>query len=189
MKLRELGEFGLLALIEKLAGSQEGVVRGIGDDCAVLPFNKKKFLLLTNDMLVEDVDFTLGDKPYSIGHKSMGCCLSDIAACGGIARYSQVSLGLPSHMSVENVKQLYRGIISLAEEFGVKVVGGDISRSKKLIIDMIILGMVERQNLVLRKGAKKRDIIFVSGKLGGSIYGRHLKFNPRIDEDRYLVKK
>jgi len=184
MKIKQLGEFGLIDLIKGMLGSGSGV----GDDCAILPLSKQNFLLLTCDMLVEDTDFTRQDKPYLVGRKSLGCCLSDIAACGGIPQYAQISLGLSPDMSVSKVRELYRGIISIGKEYKVKIVGGDISRSDKLVIDVGILGLVERRNLARRQGAKIGDIIFVSGKIGGSIYGRHLNFTPRVKEARYLVK-
>jgi thiamine-monophosphate kinase len=72
--------------------------------------------------------------------------------------------------------------------YKVNLVGGDLSKSERLIVDVSMLGMVEKNNLVLRNGAKKGDIIFVTGKLGGSIQGKHLKFTPRIKEARFLVK-
>ena len=188
MKIKKLGEFGLINLIKGMVKAPSGVVKGIGDDCAVVPFDQQKFLLLTCDMLVEDVDFTRRDKPFLIGRKGLGCCLSDIAACGGLPHYAQLSLGLPPDMPVSRLRGLYQGIISIGKEFKVKIVGGDISRSKKLVIDVSLIGTVERKNLTLRQGAKKGDIIFVSGKLGGSIYAKHLIFKPRIKEARYLVK-
>jgi len=188
LKIGRLGEFGLIDLIKGMTKSSSGLIKGIGDDCAVLPFNRQNFLLLTCDMLIEDVDFRQQDKPYLIGRKSIASCLSDIAACGGLPRYALISLGLNPNMSVTRVRDLYRGIMSQAKKFKVRIAGGDISRSDKLIIDISLIGTVERKNLVLRQGAKKGDIIFVSGKLGGSIYAKHLVFTPRIKEARYLVK-
>ena len=188
MKIKELGEFGFIDMIKRMTKAPSGIIKGIGDDCAVLPFNRQKFLLLTCDMLVEDVDFTRKDKPYLVGRKSLGCCLSDIAACGGLPHYAQISLGLSPDTAVAWARELYRGIISAGKEFKVKIVGGDISRSNELIIDASLVGTVERKNLTLRQGAKRGDIIFVSGKLGGSIYARHLTFTPRIKEARYLVR-
>ncbi|MFC1658201.1 thiamine-monophosphate kinase [Candidatus Omnitrophota bacterium] len=188
MKVKELGEFGLIDTIKRMVGSCRGVVRGIGDDCAVLPYNSREFLLLTCDMLVEGVDFNRRHSLYLVGKKSLGCCVSDIAACGGTPAYAQVSLGLYANMPVSRVKQLYRGIIRQAERFKVKVVGGDISQSDKLVIDISLTGLVKKNEFIARSGAKKGDIIFVTGRLGGSIYGRHLRFTPRLKEAQYLVK-
>ncbi|MFH1339099.1 MAG: thiamine-phosphate kinase [Candidatus Omnitrophota bacterium] len=187
MNVGKLDEFGLIDLISRMAGSPPGVIKGIGDDCAVLPFDRENYLLLTCDMLVEGVDFTRRDRADLVGRKSLGVCLSDIAACGGVPRYAQVSLGLSPDTPVSRVKDLYRGIIFQARKFKAAVVGGDISRSDKLIIDVSLAGLVKKRNLALRSGAKKGDIIFVSGELGGSIYGRHLVFSPRIKEADYLV--
>ncbi|MGD9015476.1 MAG: thiamine-phosphate kinase [Candidatus Omnitrophota bacterium] len=188
MRIEKLGEFGLIDLISRRLKHSAAVMQGIGDDCAILPFDRKNFLLLTCDMLVEGIDFTLRDKPNLVGSKSMGCCLSDIAACAGLPRYAQISLGLSPGMPVSRVKQLYQGIILQAKKFKVKIVGGDISQSDKLIIDVSLVGVVERKYIVRRSGAKKGDIIFVSGKLGGSIHRHHLTFTPRVKEARYLVK-
>ena len=188
MKINQLGEFGLINLIEKSIGSYSGVVKGIGDDCAVIPASSKRFMLLATDMLVEGVDFTPDDNPYWIGHKSIGVCLSDIAACAGMPVYAQVCLGLPPKMPVNRFRQLYRGIISHANAFEVKIVGGDISRAEKLVIATSLVGFVQRHYLVLRQGARSGDIIFVSGQLGGSIYGKHLRFTPRLRESRFLAQ-
>ena len=199
MSVKKLGEFGLIEMIKKMVGASSAVVKGIGDDCAVVPFDRKNFFLLTCDMLIENEDFTRREKPYWVGRKSLGCCLSDVAASGGRPLYAQICLGLPSRATVNWVRGLYRGLISQAKEFGVKIVGGDLSQSDKLVIDVSLIGLVERKNLVLRQGAKKGDIIFVSGELGGSIHSRakgfgagtnakHLTFRPRVKEARYLVK-
>ncbi|MBU0549147.1 MAG: thiamine-phosphate kinase [Candidatus Omnitrophica bacterium] len=187
MKIKELGEFGFIDLIAKMTKPSSGVIKGIGDDCAVLPFNRSNYLLFTCDMLVEDVDFTSRDKPYLIGRKSLGVCLSDIAACGGTPCYAQVSLGLPEDTSSKRAVELYQGIISQAKQFEVKIVGGDVSRSEKLVINVSLLGLVKHKDLILRKGAREGDVIFVSGSLGGSIYGKHLTFTPRLKEVKYIV--
>ncbi len=186
MRLKGLGEFGVIEMIRRMLDSA-GTGLDIGDDCAVLPFNRRNLLLFTCDMLIENEDFTPQDRLYLVGRKSLGCCLSDIAACGGVPCYAQVCLGLPSDMPVSKMRSLYRGIVSQAKEFKVKIVGGDISKSDRVVIDVSLIGMVEKGKLVLRGGAREGDIIFVSNKLGGSIYGRHLRFKPRIKESRYLV--
>lgn len=182
MKLRKLGETGL---IERLAK----YVKGIGDDCAVIRISKKKYLLITIDMLLEDIDFKLKEAtPYQIGWKSLACGLSDIASMGGTAKYAVISLGLPGKLSVEFVDELYRGIKALAKKFDVEIIGGDTNSSKKFVIDVAVLGFVGPDKVVLRSGARSGDIIYVTGTLGGSYKSkRHLTFTPRLKEARYLV--
>ncbi|MFA5090768.1 MAG: thiamine-phosphate kinase [Candidatus Omnitrophota bacterium] len=188
MKITELGEFGLIERIKKSFKTGKTVVKGVGDDCAVLEFDKSRYQLFTCDMLVEGVDFTARQKPYLIGRKSLAVSLSDIAACAGIPRYAVISLGIPEKTTVSYLDKFIQGLKDIAREFKVDIVGGDISRSGRLTVDLSLLGLVEKKRLVLRCGAKPGDIIFVSGTLGGSINGRHLKFRPRINEARYLAE-
>lgn len=187
MRVEEIGEFGLIRRIRKSVKTDSSVVRGIGDDCAVIKFTPDKYLLYTCDMLVEGVDFTLEAQPRLIGRKALAQNISDIAACGGLPRYCLISIGIPKAVSVESVDRIYRGIIDLAQKYRINIAGGDISRSKQLILDISMLGMVEKKCLVLRNGAKKGDIVFVTGSLGGSIFGKHFRFVPRLKEARYLV--
>lgn len=196
MKLKSLGETGLIERLAKnfataTSAGRAGrdVVKGIGDDCAVIRISRKKYLLITIDMLLEDIDFKLkGATPYRIGWKSLACGLSDIASMGGVARYAVVSLGLPGRLSVEFIDELYRGIKTLARRFDVEVVGGDTNSSKKLVIDVALLGFAEPDKVAFRSGARPGDIICVTGTLGGSYKSkRHLTFTPRLKEARYLV--
>ena len=188
MLLSNLGEFGLIERFKKSIKLDSTVVKGSGDDCAVLKFNKDKYKLFSCDMLVEGVDFYSNEKPYLIGRKSLAVSISDIAACGGLPRYCLVSLGVTKRTSVEFTDKFLKGILDLAKEFKINIVGGDLTRSGQLMVDVSILGVVERRNLVLRSGAKEGDIIFVTGRLGGSISGKHLKFIPRVKEARFLVR-
>lgn len=192
MKLKRLGEAGLIDRLARqigAGGASKDVVKGIGDDCAVIKITKEKYLLITIDMLLEDIDFRLKDaSPYQIGWKSLACGLSDIAAMGGEAKYAVISLGLPPGLTVEFADELYRGIKALAKKFDVGIVGGDTNSSKKLIIDAAVLGFVEPDKLALRGTARPGDIICVTGSLGGSYNSkRHLGFIPRLKEARYLV--
>jgi len=188
MLLSRIGEFGLIDRIKKQIKTDPSVIKGIGDDCAVLEFTKDKYQLFSSDMLVEGVDFYPHENPYLIGRKSLAAALSDIAACAGLPRYCLVSLGLPKNKSVKFVSQLFKGIVELAKKYKINIVGGDISQARCITLDVSILGIVEKKHLVLRSGAKKGDIIFVTGKLGGSIFGKHLKFTPRLKEARFLVE-
>ena len=178
-------------MIKKLASLfklDSTVIKGSGDDCAVLKFNSKMRQLFTCDMIVEGVDFTPRDNPYLVGRKALAISISDIAACAGIPRHAVVSLGLPRNSTVSRISKIAKGISELAERYGINIVGGDISSSPRLTIDVSMLGVVEKKKLCLRSTARKEDIIFVSGALGGSIKGKHLKFEPRIKEARFLTK-
>ncbi len=188
MQISRLGEFGLIERFRKGIKAGPSVVKGPGDDCAVLKYGGKNYQLLTCDMLVEGVDFTRKDDPYLVGRKAIAASLSDIASCAGLPRHCLVSLGLPRNTSVNLVDRLFKGMRDTAARFGVNIIGGDVSRARQIIIDVSMSGIVEKKNLALRSGAKKADIIFVSGTLGGSISGRHLKVTPRLKEARRLVK-
>ncbi len=187
MRIAALGEFGLIERIKRRVKTDRSVFKGIGDDCAVIRFNADKYLLMTADMLVEGVDFLRKDEPFLVGRKAMAVSASDIAACGGLPRYALVSLGMPKRSSVGLADGLLEGMRDIARKFGINIVGGDISRAHRLTLDVSMTGVVEKRCLALRGGARKGDMLFVSGALGGSIRGKHLKFTPRIKEARFLV--
>ncbi len=188
MLIENLGEFGLINRIKKQAKYDKSVIKGIGDDCAVLEYTKDKYLLYTCDMLVENVDFTAKDSLDLVARKSLAVSISDVASCGGVARYAVVSLGIPKKTSVEKIDKFSKGLFDLAKEFNVNIVGGDISKADVWTIDVSLIGEVKKKNLVLRSGALIDDIIMVTGEFGGSINGKHLKFIPRIKEAKYLVE-
>ena len=188
MQIKTLGEFGLIKRLTRQLENDSSVIKGPGDDCAVVKFNRHYYQLLTCDMIVEGVDFKPHDKPSLVGRKALAVSLSDIAACAGIPKYAVVALGLPKHTRVETVDEICRGMFRLAREFKVNIVGGDISRSLRLTIDVSMTGLVEKKYLVLRNGASVGDFIFVSGALGGSISGKHLTFIPRVKEARFLAE-
>ena len=188
MRIKDLGEFGLIKRIAKNIKTDASVVKASGDDCAVIKFDKSNYQLLTCDMIVEGVDFRRNERPYLIGRKALAISLSDIAACAGIPRYALVSIGLPKNISIKKVDEMMKALLELAAAFKVNIVGGDISLSKQLTLETTVLGIVEKKCLVLRNGAKPSDIIFVTGSLGDSISGKHLKFSPRIKEARFLTQ-
>lgn len=190
MRLSKLGEFGFIERIRKYIKTDRTVVKGIGDDAAVLKYTKDKYLLFASDMLIEGVHFTLKDAtPFQIGHKALACNISDIAAMGGIPHFATVSVGLSESLSVAFVDRLYEGILGLAKKFKVNIVGGDTSRSQKLVIDIAIIGEVKKEYLKLRSGARLNDAILVTGELGGSLKSKkHLNFTPRLKEAQVLLK-
>lgn len=188
MLITKLGEFGLIERFRKSIRTDASVIQGSGDDCAVLSLDRNRYQLFTCDMILEGVDFTLKDSPFLIGRKAIAIQISDIAACAGLPRHCLVSLGLPPASSLGFVDELLRGMRAMAKQFRINIVGGDLSRSPKLVIDVSMLGIVKKKDLLLRSGARAHDIIFVTGALGGSIRGRHLTFTPRLKEALFLTK-
>jgi thiamine-monophosphate kinase len=188
--LHNIGEFGLIERIAKSVRTDASVIKGIGDDCAVLKYTKDKYLLFTTDMLIEDVHFTRKEATFfQIGYKAMAVNLSDIAAMGGIPKSAVVSGGLPCNLKLNQADEIQQGINFAAKKFGVNIVGGDTNRSDKIILSVALLGEIEKKNLVLRSTARSGDLIFVTGSLGGSRKKKQFSFIPRIKEARLLVKE
>jgi len=188
MLLSELGEFGLIKKFKQAIKLDASVIKGTGDDCAVLKFDKLHYLLFTCDMLAEGVDFTRATDPYLVGRKLVAVSASDIAACAGIPRYLTASMAIPKNIPLGYIERIFQGALAAARKFSINFAGGDISRAGKLVLDVSMLGLVEKRYLTLRSGAKPGEIIFVSGPLGGSIRGKHLNFTPRLKEARFLAK-
>ncbi|MCL5408612.1 MAG: thiamine-phosphate kinase [Candidatus Omnitrophica bacterium] len=165
------------------------VVTKIGDDTAVLEWNKKSYFLLTTDVVVDGIHFEKEKiSPEKIGRKALAVNISDIAAMGGIPLYALVSLGLPCPEK-KFISGIYKGILNLAKKFNIDIVGGNISKSPTLFIDIFLAGKVEKKLLKLRSSAKPGDSIYVTGSLGGSIEGKHYNFSPRVKEAGYIIKK
>src|SRR3989338_7089247 len=189
MRLKDIGEIGLIKRLDRKTHLDKSVIKGIGDDAAVIRWRRDKYLLFTCDMLIEDVHFKLKRAaPSQIGWKAIARNISDIAAMGGVPRYALISIGLAPNTSVGFLDELYSGIRKCAKIFKVNIVGGDTGRSKKLVIDVSLIGKVEKRSVVTRSGAKIGDIILVTGSIGGSGKGKHLNFMPRLKEARRLVK-
>lgn len=187
MSLKRIGEDGLIEHFKKGLLRDKSVIKGIGDDAAVIK-SGTQYLLATCDILIEGTHFKKSDSAYLVGKKSISVSVSDIAAMGGIPKYALVSLGLPASLNRGYVFDLWKGIKSQAKKFKVSIVGGDTVRAKNVTIDITLIGGVKRKRLVLRSGAKVNDVIFVTGELGGSIRKRHLAFEPRLKESQFLVK-
>ncbi len=174
MKLSELGEFGLIEKIRKIAGRPALPVKiGIGDDAAALKVSSASILLATTDMLLEGVHFDLTYTDfYSLGWKSAAVNLSDIAAMGGFPRFCLSSLGIPGSVTADQIASFYRGCNALLRAWKTVLVGGDTCSSRKdLVINMMVLGETGKGTIVTRAGAKPEDRIFVTGTLGDSAAG------------------
>ncbi|MGB2751871.1 MAG: thiamine-phosphate kinase [Pyrinomonadaceae bacterium] len=170
----------------------------IGDDCAVLPRDSETDLLVTADMLVEDIDFRLDwTTPEFLGHKALAVSLSDIAAMGGTPNWAMLTIGIPESLwNTDFIDRFYDGWFALAAEFDVELVGGDVSKvPDKLVIDSIVGGECSKGKAILRSTAEPGDAIFVTGTLGGAAGGlRLLEKGVRFDdllpiEQRDLILK
>ena len=168
--------------------SKRPLFKGIGDDCAILPYKKDKHLLATTDMITEGVHFAKSAAPYRIGWKAMAVNISDIAAMGGVPKHALVSVGVPRKKSMRYLKNIAKGVESAARKFHIKVVGGDTNASAKTVVNVALMGEVEKKCLIRRSGARVGDFIFVTGALGEG-KRKHLTFTPRLREARVLAKR
>ncbi|NOT49109.1 MAG: thiamine-phosphate kinase [Acidobacteria bacterium] len=146
----------------------------VGDDCAVLPKDSRTDLVVTADMLVEDIDFRCGwTTGKFLGQKALAVSLSDIAAMGAEPRWAMLSIAVPKRLwDTDFPKEFFDGYYRLSTKYKVEIVGGDVSRSPdKFVIDSIVAGEVFKGKAALRSGAKPGDGIYVSGPLGGAAAG------------------
>ena len=213
MKVSELGEFGLIdrlaGMVEHTRGEDSNLVIGIGDDAAAWQTDTA-VQLATVDSLVQDVHFSLDTASWEdVGWKSLSVNLSDIAAMGGQPEYALVALGLLGDTDVEDITSLYRGMIDLAGQYHVKIIGGNIVRTPQLVINVTVLGSaVSREGLLTRSAARPGDGVAVTGQLGSAaacveMFARGLPFEtevaavrkkallrptPRVAEGRLLVE-
>ncbi len=163
---------------------------GIGDDMAILRVDGKE-LLFSSDLLLDGVHFDTQTQPMNlIGRKAVACSLSDCAAMAVRPCAVTISVAFPSTFLMEDAQLLYAGIYAVADEFGVVVAGGDTTKwAESLAIDVAIVAAPwEGVAPILRSGAKVGDKLYVTGPLGGSLRGEHLRFRPRIDEAKLLAE-
>lgn len=183
-------EFELIRLLTRSLPANKSVVVGPGDDCAVLDLGlPDRLLLFKTDAVVQGVHFTAPAPPEKIGHKALGRCLSDIAAMAGTPTAALVTLALPRNFDTAFVEAIYTGMNTLARRHDVAIVGGETTTNpERILISVALLGTVPRGKAVLRSGAEPGDAIFVTGELGGSLAGKHLDFEPRLVEARWLAR-
>jgi thiamine-monophosphate kinase len=181
VKISEIG--GEFALIRRLAervssGSpvrDPAVVQGIGDDCAVLEYAGGRYLLVTTDMLVENVHFTLSSHtPGQVGRKLAESNVSDILAMGGTPRHAFLACSLKPDTEVEFVDALVDGLAASFRRHGVQLLGGDTTRGGEYAFNLTLLGEVERDLLRLRSAAVPGDLLCTTGTLGGNAAGLEL---------------
>jgi len=186
MKLGEIGEDRLLNQLSL----GKAVFAGAGDDCAIVEIpGSKKYLVLKTDCVVEGVHFVHGTNASDVGWKAMMRPLSDFAAASAVPHFALITLIVPQQTKVAWVRALYRGLRRAASRFDVTIVGGETSNtSGPIAISVNVIGFVEKSRAGSRRGGKSGDDLFVTGRLGGALRGKHLKFVARIAESRWLTK-
>ncbi len=200
-EVSEIGEFGLIDHLSKgIQFYNEGTVRGIGDDAAVLDIGDE-YLVTTTDMLVEGVHFDLSYVPlHHLGYKAIAVNVSDLAAMNATPRQVTVSLALSNRFSVEALEVLYQGIRQACEAYRIDFVGGDTTASRSgLVISVTALGTVAKNKIAYRSGAQVNDILCVTGDLGGAYIGLQIlerekqeflsnpDMQPQLDKYPYVV--
>lgn len=186
-----INEFSLIRKIsQKIPTNSNDIIKGIGDDSAVIKIAKNKYLLATCDTQVEGVHFLPKiAKPEQVGQKAIAVNVSDIAAMGGKPTFCLVSLIIPQKTSVNYIDRLYNGIILGCKNYSVQIVGGNISRGKEIVIDIFMLGEVKPNQLLLRSKAKPGDKILVTGTLGEAGAGLELLLNPKLSVKKKVSTK
>ncbi len=164
-----------------------------GDDCAALDLGGEELLLAAVDQVAAETHYFGPDadhpaSPEAVGRKVLARNLSDIAAMGGTPRYALVASAFPQGVDAERPRAIAEGLLKLAQEYDVQIVGGDVGRAGSEVISLTILGSVSRDRICLRQAARPGDVILVTGEFGASLEtGRHLNFKPRITEAQWLV--
>lgn len=183
MEIAELGEFGLIKhLTNDIKPENPSTEKGVGDDCAVLNYGGPSRVLVTTDMLMEGVHFDLQYTPLKhLGYKSVMVNLSDVYAMNGTPRQITVSLALSKRFTVEDIEQIYAGMLLACQQHHVDLVGGDTTSSLTgLAISITAIGEAPAEEIVYRSGAKPTDLICVSGNLGAAYMGLQLLEREKI---------
>lgn len=202
-EIATLGEFGLInKLTEQIKLVNPSTIKGVGDDAAVLDYADKQ-VLVTTDLLLEGIHFDLTYVPLKhLGYKAAVVNFSDIYAMNGTPKQITVSLGISKRFTIEHIQELYEGIRTAAEIYGVDIVGGDTSASVTgLLISITCIGEADKDKVVYRNGAKDTDLICVSGDLGAAYMGLQLlerekvassgqkDFQPEFGGKEYILER
>ena len=191
-KIKEIGEDLLIKRITKGLPLGEDVVAGAGDDCAVITNNdSQSYLLLKIDCVIEGIHYMKLTPPSAVGYKALSRAISDIAAMGGTPKHAMISLSLRPECNVSYVNSLYHGLLKASSPYNISIVGGETASCGKNgtpSVTVSLTGEVRKDHCCFRSQGKSGNTLFVTGKLGKSLNGHHLRFTPRIEEAQWLTK-
>jgi thiamine-monophosphate kinase len=204
--IADVGEFGLIAHMRDTLGEPDdpNLVAGISDDAAVYRIDEAGHVhLATTDTLIEGIHFDRTFMPMEhLGFKAMSVNVSDIAAMNADPRYATVVIGIPQHVSVEMVEQVYEGIRQACDAYGTTVVGGDTTGDHSFSLTVTVIGEANEEDVVYRSGATVGDKLCVTGDLGASYAGLKVllaqreglkqkgqQFDPNLDPFSYVIRR
>lgn len=181
--LRNLGEFGFIErLLRRVGRSRQPVIRGMGDDAAVVSLGSDRALLLTVDLLIENIHFSRATaRMEDVGYKAAVSNFSDIAAMGGTPRFALTAIAAPPSTPVKQMDALYAGLLQACRQYAVQLIGGDTSASPRdLFLSVTVTGTAPGGRILTRDHASVGDQIYVTGTIGDSCAGlRLLQASPR----------
>jgi len=167
MKINQLGERALIQRISGLLSGGGNIVVGAGeDDCAVLDTGNEEYLLVTTDMLHRKTDFPLQMTGSQIGWMSVAVNLSDLASKGARPLGVVMAMGIPPDTEVEFIEEVVKGMDECVSKYGTKIIGGDTDTHDELTLVGTALGMVKKERLIRRSGARVDDLVCVTGHIG-----------------------
>ena len=179
MQVQDIGEQGLLERLQHFCPPEI-----IGDDAAVLLTEPGQSLVVTTDVLVDNVHFSeITTSPQDAGWRAAAANLSDIAAMGATPLGITVGLGLPGNVPVSWVEHLYQGMTECLQQYDTPIVGGDVVRSPVITLAITAFGQAYQEHIIRRHTARVGDAIVVTGVHGASAAGLQLLLHPELGED------
>ncbi len=206
---KQIQDIGFKSLIDSLkvhtGTDRECVVKGIGDDSSVIDQDEGKVTCTSSEIFLEGVHFDLTYTPFQhLGYKIVTAAVSDILAMNALPEQILINLAVPNKYSVQMIEQLYKGIDTACKEYNVQVTGGDTTASHQLLaISVVSTGSVKKEQVIYRSGAKKGDLICVTGELGSAIAGLRIlmrekqawqessggEFQPDLHQYEHVVQR
>lgn len=180
-----MNELQWIEYLKKKAKPAKNLLVGVGDDCALVKVGDEK-ILLKSDLFIEGIHFNRRDLNLkTLGMRAVARVLSDFAACGGVAKFIGISIGIPFYLKKNTLKKILSGVLAMSDQYNFSLVGGDTSSSSKLFLD--VWGVGKTRKFISRSGAKIGDYIFISDKIGKNKF--NTCFKPKIKEAVMLANK